>query len=394
MVNKLYPPIIENTLPAFAGGGSSASIQVPFQLNRTVSRSNFKQISLILKNVSNNAIKLNGVLTSCIIYNYEKKYYTACFNDIDFSPIVGQYYKAQIAFVDGNGEVGYYSSVGIIKCTSEPTISILDLQSGEQYNHCQYEYTGKYQQTSDCAEKVYSYRFDIYDEHHNLIESSGELLHNSSLDTDRTYSIDTWKPTKSLNKNYVYSIQYSVKTINGFEKSSIQYRIMDYGTADIKHLGVAISATNNFDEGYNCVEWYPIGVSDGQDLKKVRGNFVLVRSSSEDNFTSWNEIYRFELINENPVLSGDYWYDELGKKYRRILWRDFTIQQGHTYRYAVQAYNSQGIYSDRLENDKDSYADFEDTYLYDGERQLKVRFNSKVGSFKSTILESKMDTIC
>ena len=37
--------------------------------------------------------------------------------------------------------------------------------------------------------------------------------------------------------------------------------------------------------------------------------------------------------------------------------------------------------------------DFEDCFLYDGEKQLKIRFNPKIGSFKSTILESKMDTL-
>jgi hypothetical protein len=37
--------------------------------------------------------------------------------------------------------------------------------------------------------------------------------------------------------------------------------------------------------------------------------------------------------------------------------------------------------------------DFEDAFLYDGERQLKIRFNPKVSSFKSTVLESKTDTI-
>jgi hypothetical protein len=37
--------------------------------------------------------------------------------------------------------------------------------------------------------------------------------------------------------------------------------------------------------------------------------------------------------------------------------------------------------------------DFEDAFLYDGERQLKIRFNPQISSFKSTILESKVDTI-
>jgi hypothetical protein len=37
--------------------------------------------------------------------------------------------------------------------------------------------------------------------------------------------------------------------------------------------------------------------------------------------------------------------------------------------------------------------DFEDMFLTDDSRQLKIRFNPKVTSFKNTILESKMDTL-
>jgi hypothetical protein len=37
--------------------------------------------------------------------------------------------------------------------------------------------------------------------------------------------------------------------------------------------------------------------------------------------------------------------------------------------------------------------EFEDMFLNDGERQLRIRFNPKVSSFKNTVLESKMDTI-
>jgi hypothetical protein len=37
--------------------------------------------------------------------------------------------------------------------------------------------------------------------------------------------------------------------------------------------------------------------------------------------------------------------------------------------------------------------DFEDAFLYDGKRQLKIRYNPKIASFKSTLLETKVDTI-
>jgi len=59
-----------------------------------------------------------------------------------------------------------------------------------------------------------------------------------------------------------------------------------------------------------------------------------------------------------------------------------------------------GIYSNRILSknhhrgdlptalyDEPTLADFEDMYLYDGKRQLKIRFNPKVDSFKNTIPE-------
>jgi hypothetical protein len=32
------------------------------------------------------------------------------------------------------------------------------------------------------------------------------------------------------------------------------------------------------------------------------------------------------------------------------------------------------------------FVDFEDCFLFDGEKQLKIRFNPKISSFKTTIL--------
>jgi hypothetical protein len=56
--------------------------------------------------------------------------------------------------------------------------------------------------------------------------------------------------------------------------------------------------------------------------------------------------------------------------------------------------NNNDIYSIYMVNQEhEIVADFEDMFLYDGKRQLKIRFNPKVTSFKNTLLESKMDTI-
>jgi hypothetical protein len=38
-------------------------------------------------------------------------------------------------------------------------------------------------------------------------------------------------------------------------------------------------------------------------------------------------------------------------------------------------------------------AEFEHSFLYDGERQLKIKYNPKITSFKDTLLEQKTNTL-
>lgn len=84
-----------------------------------------------------------------------------------------------------------------------------------------------------------------------------------------------------------------------------------------------------------------------------------------------------------------------------------TVEHGQTYQYFVKQYNSiTGVYSSRLSltrvlNDATQQYDvatkitatFEDAFLYDGDRQLRIRFNPKVSTFKADVLESKQDTL-
>ena len=155
------------------------------------------------------------------------------------------------------------------------------------------------------------------------------------------------------------------------------------------------------------MEWLPVedGVvkltiiyndrADRNNGKKLSGNFVITRSSSKDNFVSWQEVARVYYDNEIPS--------------ERVIY-DYTVEQGVQYRYAVQQYNRHGFYSNKVycfERDgsynilrengqgkvREVIVDFEDMFLYDGERQLKIRFNPKVSSFKNDLQEQKIDTI-
>ena len=91
----------------------------------------------------------------------------------------------------------------------------------------------------------------------------------------------------------------------------------------------------------------------------------------------WEKISEFSLVSERPSI----------KK-----WKDFTIEQGVHYKYSIQQFNS-NLYSDRMISDEIVFADFEDCFLYDGKRQLKIKFNPKVSSFKKDVLETKVDNL-
>lgn len=432
---KLYPPIIEGKLPAFAG----TTINIPLGISRAVSMSDLHKdipLKLRLKTVKTN--KELGVYNGTYVYNEITGTYRASF-DLKVATdggklelIPGIYYKVQVAFVDRTGEIGYYSSVGIIKCTTYPIIEIPSLTENYFGN---YEYVGAYKQPSaqgyDSTEKVYTYCFELRDVNGNLVSTSGTLIHNSSYDNSTEESHDSWTLRKNLKEGVPYYLTYKVTTINGLECESQGYPIIAQESVNSNLQDKCdLIATSYFEDGYIKLTLRP-KIKHGV----IDGSFVLARASSEDNFESWNEIYRFSY--KNLHVYGDigesanliFVHPDFWGRNDLVLWEDFTVQQGIEYIYSVQAFNAKGLYSNRMVNKKweldyldrdmnadhtykepdgyDEYrkgyyykaiddvitVDFEDMFLFDGNRQLKIRFNPKVTSFKSTVLESKVNTL-
>ena len=370
MQQRLSPPIINSKIAAFTG----TKLIVPFSLSKSVAPVDFHKVSLILKTVQTNIEKVN-METTTYQYNYETKQYEAHFNlQGIFTPIVGQYYKVQIALVSAaTAQAGYYSTVGVVKYTSEPKVQIKELLNGQKQH--MYEYTGMYSQEGDTSEKVYSYCFNLYDETNKIVLSSGELIHDNSKDTSSSNSTDTWNVRKTLDANISYELEYIITTVNGLKKSSGRYQIIE---SEIKppNIHADLIAENNFEDGYIAVK-----LKGDKSNILVTGRFILMRCSSEDNFQSWYELTRFNL-------------SQWSSNTTKVICKDYIVKQGIEYIYAIRAYNSLGLYSDRVKNINGPVkCDFEDAFLYDGERQLKIRFNPKITNFKSTILEQKKDTI-
>lgn len=358
-MSKLYPPVIEGTIPAFSGD----IIKVPFQMNKAVSSNQINGLVLVIKTVQSNRIVAELDSTS-----YDETNNIAIFQRNPKSAMyVGQYYKVQMAYRAIDGTIGYYSTVGVIKYTSTPVVGISDETDGSTY-------IGYYsQEGGDLTEKVYSYRFDLTDSNGNIVDTSGDQIHNNSFDVNSYESSDSFTLSFELNANTTYQLTYNIKTINGLELSASK-KISLSESVDSK-LEADVKATLNYENGYIDIS---LVKPENIDAEKIAtGSFILLRASDKDNYKTWNEVLRFVLYGQTPS---------------RKLWQDMTIEQGVSYQYAVQQYNNYNLRSNKIYSNIVK-ADFEHIFLYDGKRQLKVCYNPKVSSFKNTLLENKVDTI-
>lgn len=370
----LAAPIINGTLPAFYIENGTASIAVPFSMNRSINQAEIAGFSLKIKNIQGSSY-LKTLSSTNIDFINSIVYFSI--PDTELSNFyLGSFYKAQLAYVDKLGNVGYYSTVGIIKYTTRPEVKILDLEEFTNNGHI-YNYSGIYSQKSkDITEKVYSYCFIVTDDKNNIIEDTGWIVHNNSTDTTPYESFDSYFFARDLIEGEKFNILYKVKTNNGLEVSSPTYRIISKKSIQSNLANATINLDLNFDNAYIKISLSGQKDEFGYELP-VKGYYILSRASEESNYTQWEELDRFTLAAQRP-----------SKK----TWKDFTIEQGKKYKYSIQQYNDKSLFSERVLS-KEIYADFEHSYLYDGERQLKIIFNPKVTSFKISRQEAKMETI-
>ena len=379
---KLYPPYIDGSLPAAYLDSEGWHLTITYAMNRAVALAQTQGIRLLIKTISSETVYEQNIPNSSIV-------------DLSFKVVlqqsllnVGQYYKVQLAYIDTNNLVGYYSTIGIMKAIAKPEVSLtLEKHSINFFNG---EFTGKYEipeaigdiQIHDLSERVYSYQFNIYDTKGKLYATSGVQIHDNNTDSLHNeglrISYDTWKPEKFGEEDSpFYTIEYKITTLNGYEGVSSRYRLQ-MQTGLTMSPSMIIYPLPDFENG--CVEIVLIGEPDESLLaeQKYTGSYSICRRVVSDyDDESWVEIHRFRLTDQEPSS---------------YTFRDFTVEQGVTYKYSIQQINSYGMFTSRIIS-QPVYADFEDMFLFDGRRALRIRFNPKVSSFKTTLQESKTDTI-
>lgn len=221
-------------------------------------------------------------------------------------------------------------------------------------------------------EPVTQCKFDLYDDNENLLETSDWIVGNGN---------DPYRFNYMFEDYTIYQIQYSYKTLNGFEgssaKSSFEIIINELEEQLEEVSLVATSKEEEFNRESGTIRLYLKKKSD-TDNYIFTGSYVLSRASEEDNFRRYTDL---QIYN---------WYQE--NKYDDLIFTDYTVESGVLYRYAFQKLDESGlrtssIFSDLVE------INLEYAYLYRDGIQLKLELDNKMNSFKHTVQRTKQDTL-
>ena len=398
----IYPPFIADTIPAF----TSDKIIIPFQQNPAVSIKEVTSFGLVVKDYLSSNIVANltaAADTLHLNYNSDTKSGEVTFDIVKWKedeitrinadekitdkqtaidkvnkfPETKQYYKFQMSYSD-DGTYNAYSSTSIGRCINTASkIEIRDLVE-DKFNPNTVFYQGVYD-TDLISEPIYSYRFIIKNYNTNeVLQDSGDIKYNVDLDiieNKKRTSYLNFKLKYELNKEDIYEIYFTVTTINNYTISSPIYYIVKAGELPNLFSGNLFATQNKKAKSNGYVKI----LLQGENVIEGKGNFVLERTSDSK---VWDELTSFSLTETSNL--------------NLFTWKDYSIEQGIKYIYAIRQYSidSKGkkTYSERLKSNEIK-TDFEDMFLSDGIKQIKIKFNPKVSSFKNTILEQKTDTI-
>ena len=327
----IYPPYIEGVIPAF----DSYWLKVPFEMNKGVADKSVVAMVARISDLNNNPNTIKYVEWDRTDFKNPLR------NEIEFNisdlELIPGYYKIQIAYSDIRG-ANYnnlvYSSVGIGKyLKSEPNDSV----KGDKYLY-QFIYND-----NGSGEFPYSYSFDTVKKEFLFPYGKDNITFLTFLTKENGY----WYSTRT------------VKTVNNYEF----FNDSGSGETDPTEATIALSSINS------------------KILVKISGTVpgIVLRSTDK---TSWIPIGyipkgKTDFIDNNVETGVKYYYD-----YANIVLDNKNIL---TKVYERAYFGKEQIPSIII--------DYEDMSLVGKDKTLCVKFNPKISSFKTTIQETKTDTI-
>lgn len=415
-----YPPILEPTQPAFIAKDTN-KYKIYFSLSELTNYNDIGHIGFIINKVADNSSIINeDEYPDQVIYKsigeVEKAGNNLYYVEIKNSELktkwkAGEYYKVQArlglqpllwktrglsTFSDWkstqiqNGYFSEWSTVMVLKAIAKPYVSIInDKSAADTASYFDYLkdlnvevfaaensqsplFIGAYK-CDDITEWVEEYRFKLYDQD-GLLEDSGWHGHDKS-DDELKSSTDRHTFNTLLQYDKTYTVEYYIRTNNLYEGMS-SYSFTIYWNKNDDSFDGYLTGKPNEEEG--TIELYLKGRKSGDNTPE--GTFFVMRTDYGSNL--WESIGIVTFTDNIPMSETK-------------IFDDFLIEYGKKYLYALQYYD---VRHDRrgqtIANIKDPiWCYFEHSYLYCNGKQLKIKFNPTINSFKHTVLEQKQDTL-
>lgn len=213
-----------------------------------------------------------------------------------------------------------------------------------------------------------------------VLSDSGWVINsaNNYNTTDESVVIACSLPYE-LENNSNYKLLFEIQTRNGYVKSLLYS--FTCNIQNINQLQGEIKTYLNEEQGY-----FKIVFSSEEDYF---GNMVLRRTDSRSNFNKWEDLVYY-ISYDDPSFT----------------YYDFTVQSGMFYRYLIQKVDARGrrgtpVYDSSKNKNTGLLAEWEHAFLLEstgngkisGTKQLKLKYDFQISSYKTNISESKTDTI-
>ena len=395
---NLYPPIVDTYAPAFlVDSGTNKDIcRIYFTLSQfntmedianiqVTVRSQYTNLSVLDKSKYPSEIMITNIKEDTTKTSDDRYYIELNKTDIQGGKFeINQYYKVQMRFTHKDAPAApsnqaldawlaaninlfsEWSTVCLIRGISTPQLAVsgFTIEGGEiswaNYNPIIYG-TLSFKNAEE-TEKLKSYQIKLYDKNNNLLTDSGIQYTNTN---NFSYG---------LNYNFVagtaYKFTIECTTMNLY--SAIATYEFKTAIEESEILDFTFIADADEDNGRIVLTIRKSNITDG-----FTGELVLRRASNKTNFTIWEDLKTYKYKGATAI---------------KETFNDMTIESGVWYKYYLQK-RSNGVAASTKYIRTPIMVIFDDMFLTTKDRQLKIKFNPTVSSFKRTIQESRTDTL-
>lgn len=401
---NLYPPIVDTYVPAFlVDSGTNKDIcRIYFTLSQfntmndianvqVTIRSQYTNLSVLNKTLYPSEVMLTDIYEDTTKTSDDRYYIEIYKTDIQGGAFeINQYYKVQMRFthidaasvslttpqaIDGwlaanINQFSEWSTVCLVRGISTPQLAVSGFTidggniSWANYNPIIYG-SIKFANEEE-TEKLKSYQIKLYNANDEVLIDSG-IQYTNTNNNPNSFSY-TLPYNFMAGESYKFTIEcvtmdlYSALATYEFSVSAEEQEILD----------MSFSAEKDEDNGRIILTIKKSGVTDG-----FTGEVVLRRASSKTNFTIWEDLKTYTYSGETNI---------------KEIFSDTTVESGVWYKYYIQK-RSKGVAASVKYIKSPLMIIFDDMFLTTKDRQLKIKFNPTVSSFKRTIQESRTDTL-